>query len=110
MAMFDRYISRWNLVPDGDPIVTRSGRLLPVRAGGERAMLKVATEAEECQGGVLMAWWDGDGAARVLARGDDALVLERAEGGLSLAEMAHGGRDDEACRILCAVAARLHAP
>jgi len=46
----------------------------------------------------------------VLARDGDALLLERAEGGQSLAGMAHGGRDDEACRILCAVAARLHAP
>jgi len=108
--MFDRYISRWTLIPDGDPIITRSGRLLPVRAGGVPAMLKLATQAEERLGGILMEWWDGDGAARVLARTDDALLLERAEGGLSLAEMAHGGRDDDACRILCAVAARLHAP
>ncbi len=108
--MFDAYLSRWNLSPDGDPIVTRTGRLLPVRAGGAAAMLKLATEADERLGGVLMEWWDGDGAARVLARSDDALLLERAEGGRSLIEMAHNGRDDEACRILCAVAARLHAP
>ena len=73
-------------------------------------MLKLATEEEERFGGVLMEWWDGDGAARVLARDDDALLLERAEGTASLADMARNGRDDEACRILCAVAARLHAP
>jgi streptomycin 6-kinase len=109
-AMFDSYIGRWNLVPDGRPIITRTGRLLPVRAAGVPAMLKLATEAEERLGGVLMEWWDGDGAARVLARTEDALLLERAEGGQSLTEMAHSGRDDDACRILCAVAARLHAP
>jgi streptomycin 6-kinase len=108
--LFDSYIGRWNLIPDGDPVITRSGRLLPVRAGREPAMLKVATEPEERLGGVLLEWWDGDGAARVLARADDALLLERAEGRLSLAEMAHSGRDDDACRILCTVAARLHAP
>jgi streptomycin 6-kinase len=108
--MLDSYISRWNLIPDGEPIVTRAARLLPVLADGTRAMLKVATEPEERQGGALMVWWDGDGAARVLAHAGDALLLERAEGRLSLAEMAHRGCDDQACRILCAAAARLHAP
>lgn len=81
--MFDPYLSRWNLIPDGSPIVTRSGRLLPVRRRGEPAMLKLATEEEERFGGVLMEWWDGDGAARVLARDNDALLLERAEGAAS---------------------------
>jgi streptomycin 6-kinase len=56
-----------------------------------------------------MEWWDGDGAARVLARANDAFLLERAEGFASLADMARDGRDDEACRVLCAVADRLHA-
>ncbi|MGH8429828.1 MAG: aminoglycoside phosphotransferase family protein [Solimonas sp.] len=107
--MLNSYISRWNLIPDADPIVTRNARLLPVRIGGKRAMLKLATEAEERFGNLLMEWWAGDGAARVLARDEHAILLERAEGRSSPAEMAHGGRDDEVCRILCAVAARLHA-
>jgi streptomycin 6-kinase len=81
-----------------------------VRHRGEPAMLKVATHEEERSGGVLMEWWAGDGAARVLARDDDAVLLERAEGTASLAEMARTERDEEACRVLCAVAARLHAP
>jgi streptomycin 6-kinase len=72
-------------------------------------MLKLAIEAEERFGVMLMDWWDGDGAARVLARDDDAILLERAEGTASLADMARNGRDDEACRVLCAVAGRLHA-
>jgi streptomycin 6-kinase len=38
------------------------------------------------------------------------MLLERATGGGSLIEMARHGRDDEASRILCAVAARLHQP
>jgi streptomycin 6-kinase len=108
--MFDTYLDRWNLILDGSPIVTHSGHLLLVRRRGEPAMLKLATEQEERFGGVLMEWWNGDGAARVLALDADALLLERAEGTASLAEMARNGRDDEACRILCAVAARLHAP
>ena len=72
-------------------------------------MLKIAVEAEERRGGKLMAWWDGDGAARVLAHDDDALLLERAEGMHALAEMALNGRDDEATHIICNVAAKLHA-
>jgi streptomycin 6-kinase len=107
--MFDSYLRRWSLTPDGSPIVTRSGRLLPVRQRGEPAMLRLATEAEESSGVGLMEWWDGDGAARVLARDGDVLLLERAEGAASLADMARDGCDEEACRVLCAVAARLHA-
>jgi streptomycin 6-kinase len=108
--MFEAYLRKWNLVPDGDPIVTPAARLLPVLRRDEPAILKLAFEKEERLGGVLMTWWDGDGAARVLACDADALLLERATGCASLADMARGGRDDEASRILCAVAARLHAP
>jgi streptomycin 6-kinase len=46
----------------------------------------------------------------VLARVEEALLLERAEGGKSLAGLALSGRDDEASAISCDVAARLHAP
>jgi streptomycin 6-kinase len=108
--MFEEYLALWDLIPDGEPIVTHSSRLLPVRRHGVPAMLKVAMEAEEKFGGVLMAWWDGQGAARVLAHAGDALLLERAEGRGSLTELARNGRDDEASRIICATVARLHAP
>jgi streptomycin 6-kinase len=108
--MFAPYLARWDLTPDGEPIVTHSSRLLPVRRDGVPAMLKIATAAEERWGANLMEWWDGDGAARVLARDGDALLLERALGDASLDEMARDGRDDEASRIICAVAARLHTP
>ncbi len=109
--MFAPYLARWGLVPDGEPIVTPSSQLLPVRRGDEPAMLKIATEEEERWGGLLMVWWDGAGAARVLAHDDDALLLERALGPASLVELARSGRagDDEASRIVCAAAAKLHA-
>ncbi|HEX2077568.1 MAG TPA: aminoglycoside phosphotransferase family protein [Longimicrobium sp.] len=109
-GIFAAYLARWGLVPDGAPIITPYSSLLPVRHGDVPAMLKVAREAEERAGARLMAWWDGDGAARVLAHEGDALLLERAPGGGSLVRMARTGRDDEASRILCAAAARLHAP
>lgn len=109
-AMFDAFLTRWNLVLDGEMIVTQAARLLPVLRDGMPAMLKLSHAADERLGGVLMEWWGGDGAARVLARDGDALLMERATGSGSLEEMARSGRDDEACRILCAAAARLHAP
>jgi streptomycin 6-kinase len=108
--MFDRYLKRWNLTRDGVPIVTHSSDLLPVRQDGRPAMLKIARVVEERRGAILMRWWDGDGAACVLAHDDDAMLLKRATDSRSLAAMAHDGRDDEASRILCDVAARLHAP
>jgi streptomycin 6-kinase len=108
-ASFAPWLARWGLVPDGTAIVTRSSDLLPVRRAGIPAMLKVAFEAEELFGAALMSWWAGEGAVQVLEHEGDALLLERAAGTRSLADMAQQGRDDEASRILCATAARLHA-
>jgi streptomycin 6-kinase len=110
LRVFDAHLAQWGLTPDGAAIFTESSSLLPVRRGGVTAMLKVAHAAEERAGARLMAWWDGDGAARVLEHDADALLLERALGPGSLVQMVRGGRDDEASRILCVAAARLHAP
>jgi len=108
--MFDKHLADWGLTADGDPIATPRSRLLPVRRAGVPAMLKVAVEAEEKSGSLLMAWWDGQGAAKVLARKADAILLERAKGDISLAELARSGRDDDATSIICNVVAMLHAP
>jgi streptomycin 6-kinase len=108
--MFERYMDLWGLEADGEPIVTQFSRLLPVRYDGVPAMLKLLLHDEERQGAVVMEWWDGQGATRVLAREGDGLLLERAMGPRSLAEMARGGQDDAATRILCDVVAALHLP
>ncbi len=109
--MFAEYLTRWSLTPDGEPILTPTSQLLPVRFRDRPAMLKITTIEEEKRGRKLMAWWDGDGAAEVLAHDGDALLLERAMGSRSLADMARtGSGDDDACRIICGVVARLHAP
>lgn len=105
---FADHLARWSLVADGAPIVTSTSLLLPVRRAGTPAMLKIARETEECRGGRLMAWWNGDGAARVLAEDDRVLLLERAIGPRSLAAMARSAQDDEATRILCRITERLH--
>lgn len=106
--MFTEYLTRWNLTPDGEPIVTHSSRLLPVRQRGLPAMLKVPIEPEEKRGSRVMPWWNGEGAARVLTHDSDALLLERAMGNRSLAAFTRQGRDDEATSIICAAIATLH--
>lgn len=108
--MLDDYLARWDLTPDGDPITTHSSVLLPVRRDGMPAMLKIAREAEERSGARLMVWWNGMGTARVLHHDGDALLLERALGDGNLVAMARSGRDDDATRIICTVAANLHTP
>ncbi|KIO49222.1 hypothetical protein SQ11_07545 [Nitrosospira sp. NpAV] len=105
---FDEYLGRWNLTPDGDPIITRSSQLFPVRQGDTPAMLKIAVESEEQFGGHLMSWWAGRGAAQVLAHEGPVLLMERAENNVSLSNLARNGRDDEASRIICAAIAMLH--
>lgn len=110
LDIFMPFMTRWSLAADGDAIVTHSSHLLPVRVEGAPAMLKIAHTPEEREGGKLMEWWEGDGAARVIARENEALLMERATGTQSLAELARTGRDDEATAILCETAARLHRP
>jgi len=76
---------------------------------GTPAFLKVITEPEERDGSTVMIWWAGNGAARVYAYDDDAILLERAMGERSLSAMSTAGHDREATMVLCKVAARLHA-
>lgn len=110
MKRFEPWLARWSLTADGTPFDSLAGALLPVRRGDTPAMLKLFTAEEEKRGAAVMAWWDGDGAVRVLEHEAEALLMERAVGTLSLAAMAGSGEDDEATQILCGVAARLHEP
>lgn len=109
-SVFAPYLQRWQLSVDGEAFTSSSGSLLPVRQGELPAMLKVSDAAEEQAGSLLMAWWQGEGAAPVLALDGEALLMLRAQGAGSLAEMAVNGRDLEATGILCEVVARLHQP
>ena len=107
---FDKHITRWGLVPDGDPISTHSSDLLPALKDGVPVMLKIARPEEERSGALLMKWWGGQGAACVLELEGDALLMERATGPRSLSAMVRNGDEDGASRILCSVASELHAP
>ncbi len=108
-TVFQSWLSRWDLAPDGAAIATPGSRLLPVRWRGRAAMLKLALAAEERHGGAVMAWWGGDGAADVLAHDENAVLLARAPGD-TLGTLALAGADDAATRIICQVVARLHRP
>lgn len=104
------YLEEWALLPDGALITTRSSWVLPVRCQAGPGMLKVARVPDEQTGYRLMSWWNGQGAATVLAAAEGALLIERAFGRRSLSQMARSGQDDDACRILCRTAVQLHAP
>ena len=107
--MFDAYLKRWQLTLDGQPFASLNGVLVPVRRGDVRAMLKVSRSAHEKAGARLLAWWEGAGAAPVLAMDDDAVLMLRASDGESLEQWVRAGRDDAATRTICRVVARLHA-
>ena len=73
-------------------------------------MLKLSSLEEERRGMRQMAWWDGHGAARVLAFEEGALLMERAADPRGLGPWVARGDDGAATRVLCDVASRLHAP
>ena len=109
---FTTYLHRWQLTADGPAIHTHAASLLPVLWRGRPGLLKLATAAEEQAGYALLAWWAGAGAAQVWEWEWDgaALLMERATCPQSLTALSQTGHDDEACRQLCAVVARLHSP
>ena len=98
-------LERLGLERDGDMITTPCSLVGPVRRAGQPAYLKVAIDPEVLVGFDALAEWDGHGAIRLLARDDDAYVLERAGATLR----ATITDDDEATRIFCAAIARVHA-
>uniref|UniRef100_A0A9E8CTM4 APH(6) family putative aminoglycoside O-phosphotransferase n=1 Tax=Bosea sp. NBC_00436 TaxID=2969620 RepID=A0A9E8CTM4_9HYPH len=111
---FEPWLIRWNLVPDGEPIRTHASHLLPVLQGSAPAMLKLPEVEDERRGYLPLEYWNGDGAARLLARSEkgEAMLIERATGQRSLAAMARSGAkgDDEATVILCDAIAALQKP
>lgn len=102
------YMSRWHLTAHGAPVGTASSYLVPVIRDGSPAMLKVTSDPDERRGNHLMTQWDGQGAAAVLEHDRDALLLERAVSGRTLADLVYAGLDDEATRNLCKTAGLLH--
>ena len=110
-SLFNTWLSRWGLTPDGQPLETHTSLLFPVvTKDGQKAILKLTDDDSERNGCELMVWWNGNGAAKVLAHAAGAILLERATGAGSLADMSWSGNDAQACRIICHAASRLHLP
>ncbi|MBF0034461.1 APH(6) family putative aminoglycoside O-phosphotransferase [Citrobacter freundii] len=107
--LFNSWLNRWGLTPDGEPFETHTSQLLPVVVkDGRKAILKITDDDSERIGCELMVWWNGNGAAKALAHAAGAILLERATGAGSLADMSWTGNDAQACRIICHAASRLH--
>lgn len=108
--LFNTWLNRWGLTPDGEPFETHTSQLLPVVVvkDGRKAILKITDDDSERIGCELMVWWNGNGAAKVLAHAAGAILLERATGTGSLADMSWTGNDAQTCRIICHAASRLH--
>ncbi|MCR4524092.1 MULTISPECIES: aminoglycoside phosphotransferase family protein [Bosea] len=112
--VFQPWLTRWGLVVDGEPIRTHASHLLPVLQGGAPAVLKLPEVEDERRGYLPLEYWNGDGAARLLARSEngEAMLIERATGHRSLAAMARSGDkgDDDATAVLCDAIAGLQKP
>jgi len=113
-TIFEPWLTRWGLVADGKPIRTHASYLLPVLRDSAPAMLKLPEVEDERRGYLPLEYWNGDGAARLLARSENgnAMLIERAVGMRSLAAMARSGAegDDEATATLCNAIAALQKP
>lgn len=109
MPGVDAWLQRWDLAPDGEAIVTPRATLLPVRRAGEPAFLKALSPAsDEADAASALRHFDGQGAVRVLAEAERAVLLERAIPGTPLTDLVAAGRDDEATGIVADTILALH--
>lgn len=107
-ATADDLISEWHLRVEGDPIDGHRSLVVPVRADGRAAVLKIAPPEQHNAGEhLVLRQWNGDGAVRLL-RADPrrrALLVERLTGG-DLTTVP----DDQACAVIAGLYSRLHRP
>ena len=106
----DRYLSAspaTNPVPLAE---TPRAKLWRVNHHNGPAVLKVFTErgtnAGDMNGTALLRLWDGDGAARLLAQIDNAILIEWLPG-QSLKDTLSGGDDDVAAEVISEVSSKL---
>ncbi|MBB5872459.1 streptomycin 6-kinase [Allocatelliglobosispora scoriae] len=108
-GIVERRLAAWELTVDGPVRHGMVALVLPVvRPGGEAAVVKFQRVDEETAGeAVALRSWAGQGAVRLLdeAPGEGTLLLERLDGGRSLADLPDA---EEAVRIIAGLLARLH--
>jgi streptomycin 6-kinase len=107
-ALAERLLAEWDLTVDGEPMHGAASLVVPVRAAGEPAILKLPWPHEEAADEALaLSIWDGAGAVRLLAHDPPswALLLERLDTtSLSDAPL------DEAVAVLAGLIRRLDRP
>ena len=101
-------VEAWDLRPGEPYVVGAAGSVVRVqRADGTPAVLKLVYPHREAEHEAdALELWDGDGAVRLLARDDWAMVIERCEPGLAVATL--GG--EAALDVLVALLPRLWKP
>jgi streptomycin 6-kinase len=109
-GLAERFLSEWELRPDGEPMHGFAGLVLPVvQADGVPAALKMPIRDEQTRGEAdALRAWDGDGAVRLLRHDPDVwvMLLERLDSGRDLRTMADG---EAALIVICKLLRRLHA-
>jgi len=72
-------------------------------------LLKPAARDAELRGASLLAWYEGEGAARIYDAAEDAILMEWIDGD-SLGSAVRAGRDEDAIFALCTLVKELHKP
>lgn len=92
----------------GEVVETESSVVAFGRRGGRPVVLKVVRrEGDEWRSGEVLEAFGGRGVVRAYEYAGGAVLLERLSPGTQLAELALGGRDEEATEILAEVIGRM---
>ncbi|MBW7876543.1 MAG: fructosamine kinase family protein [Candidatus Cloacimonetes bacterium] len=99
------YLKHWNLIQDGDEILTHSSLLLPVRKNAEPLMLKIVDlNDDEALAWQILKIYNGRGAVFLVDASGPAQLLERItpdERVADLESMVLSGKEEQALDILC---------
>lgn len=106
--MFETYLKRWNLTPDGEPIETHTSNLLPVKSPDGAAMLKIPKNNDtDEQTEIALRCYNGIGAVKLLAADGLTTLMERTDP-QDLKSLALSGQDDQASKVIATTIAKLH--
>jgi len=99
------FLKHWNLIQDGDEILTHSSLLLPVRKNAEPLMLKIVDlHDDEALAWQILKIYNGQGAVFLVDVSGPAQLLERIipdEAVPDLESMVVSGKEEQALDILC---------
>lgn len=103
-----RYAERWRLTLTEKPFETPSSWLAYVERGNTPAVLKIPKPGSDEHNGARALEHFGERiAVRVVEHDAEAILLERAMPGTTLAEVVLGGQDDDATHVICDLIERL---